>query len=283
MPPVNLLRVELTERFRWQGREIAWVRMGAGPPVVLCHGTPWSSLVWSSFARTLSRDFTVYLWDMPGYGRSSKHAEHAVDVGTQAEAFAALLSHWDPNKPHVVAHDLGGAVSLRAHLVLGVTYASLMLVDVVAIPPSGSPFYAFVHDHPDVLGQLPAYIHRAVVRAYIQNASHRGLRDDDLDALVEPWIGDDGQSAFYRQIAHYDERYLVDIEQRLAQLDMPVRVLWGTEDTWIPSRLGEKLARLIPGATLQLISGAGHLIHYDTPVPLTDELRTWLADVALRR
>jgi len=274
--------MNLTEQFDWRGREIAWGRMGAGPAVVLCHGTPWSSHVWSPFARTLSRDFTVYMWDMPGYGRSSKHAEHAVDVGTQADAFAALLEHWSLDRPHVVAHDVGGAVSLRTHLVLGAPYASLMLVDVVAIPPSGSPFYAFVHSHADVLAELPAYIHRAIVRAYVQDASHRGLRDDDLDALVEPWIGELGQPAFYRQIAQYDERFLDDIEQRLAQIDIPVRVLWGTEDSWIPARVAEALARLIPGATLQLISGAGHLVHYDAPVPLTDELRTWLADVALR-
>ena len=53
----------------------------------------------------------------------------------------------------------------RAHLVGGVEYASLMLVDVVAIPPSGSPFFQFVQDNPDVLGGLPAYIHTAIVRA----------------------------------------------------------------------------------------------------------------------
>ncbi len=272
--------MDLSERFDWQGRRVAWGRMGAGPPVVLCHGTPWSSLVWRPFADTLGRDFTVYVWDMPGYGRSSKRPEHAVDFGVQAEAFAALLEHWSLDRPHVIAHDIGGAVSLRAHLVLEVPYASLMLVDVVAIPPAGSAFYQFVHEHPEVLTQLPAYIHRAIVRAYIQGASHRGLRDDDLDALVEPWTGEDGQPAFYRQIADYDERFLEDNEQRLAQIDIPVRVVWGTEDAWIPPDLAEKLARLIPGASLQLIDGAGHLIHYDAPVPFTDELRTWLVDVA---
>ena len=48
-----------------------------------------------------------------------------------------------------------GSVSLpgyteaeRNHVVCGVDYASLMLVDVVAIPPSGSPFFKFVQDNP---------------------------------------------------------------------------------------------------------------------------------------
>jgi pimeloyl-ACP methyl ester carboxylesterase len=194
----------------------------------------------------------------------------------QAEAFSALLEHWELDRPHVVAHDYGGAVALRAHLVLEVPYASLMLVDVVAIPPSGSPFFRFVHDNPDLLGRLPAYIHAAVVRAYIAGASHRGLRDEDLDVLVEPWTGEEGQTAFYRQIAQYDERFLEEIEQRLGEVAIPVRVLWGADDTWIPVERAHKLTSLIPSATLRLVDDAGHLMHYDAPVPLADELRAWL-------
>lgn len=268
--------VELAEQFDWLGRTILWGRAGSGPAVVFCHGTPFSSLLWQPFADALSRDFTVHLWDMPGYGRSSKHPEHAVDFGAQAEAFAALLDHWGLDRPHVIAHDVGGAVSLRAHLVEARRYASLMLVDVVAIPPSGSSFFRFVQSHPDVLAELPAYVHTAIVRAYIQGASHRGLREDDLDALVTPWTGPAGQPAFYRQIAAYDERFLHDNEQRLGQIDIPVRVLWGTRDAWIPTDTGQRLTSLIPGATLSLIEDAGHLLHRDAPVALMSEIRSWL-------
>lgn len=243
---------------------------------MFCHGTPWSSWLWAPFAAALARDRTVYLWDMPGYGRSSKHADHAVGFGVQADAFAALLGHWGVERPDVVAHDFGGAVSLRAALVLGERYASLLLLNAVAIPPSGSPFFRFVQEHPDVLAQLPGHLHRAIVRAYIEGASHRGLRGEDLDTLVEPWTGEEGQPAFYRQIAAYDERYLEENEARLGELDLRVRVLWGAEDAWIPTATGERLAGLIPGATFATVPDAGHLVHLDAPVALADELRSWL-------
>ncbi|WP_188189442.1 alpha/beta fold hydrolase [Nonomuraea sp. SYSU D8015] len=271
--------MELSERFEWQGREIAWGRAGVGPAVVFCHGTPFSSLLWRPFADALSRDFTVHLWDMPGYGRSSKRAEHPVDFGVQAEVFTALLAHWGLNRPHVIAHDFGGAVSLRTHLTMGVGYASLMLVDVVAIPPSGSPFFKFVQAHPGVLDQLPAYIHTAIVRTYIQGASHRGLRDDDLDSLVQPWTGQNGQSAFYRQIADYDERFLEENERHLGRIDIPTRIVWGAQDAWIPADIAQRLQGLIPTAELSLVEGAGHLIHHDAPVALMNEIRTWLSHV----
>jgi pimeloyl-ACP methyl ester carboxylesterase len=269
--------MDLAETLSWEGRRIAWGRAGSGPAVVFCHGTPWSSWLWRPFAEALRSDFTVFLWDMPGYGRSSKDRGHPVDFGVQARALAALLAHWGLDRPHVVAHDIGGVVSLRAHLVHEVPYASLFLADVVAIPPAGSPFYRLVQRHPDVLSQVPPHIHEAVVGAYVRDAAHRQLRADDLAALVAPWLGDAGQPAFYRQIAAYDERFLVEVESLLGRIDIPVTLLWGAEDAWIPLATGERLAAAIPGAALTRVEGAGHLIQLDAPVALATALRTWLA------
>jgi pimeloyl-ACP methyl ester carboxylesterase len=268
--------MELDEVFEWEGRRIAWGRAGSGPPVVFCHGTPFSSRVWWPYAEALADDFTVHVWDLPGYGRSSMEPQHPVAADLHAQAFTALLGHWELDLPHVVAHDLGGLVALRAHLVEDAAYASLFLADVVAIPPSGSPFFRFVQENPALLPQLPPYIHEAIVRAYVANASHRGLDAAELDALVQPWSGELGQAGFYRQIADYDLALLEDNERRLGELDLPVRILWGAEDTWIPLETGRRFAALVPGAELTEVAGAGHLIQYDAPVPLATALRSWL-------
>ena len=262
--------------FVWRGRHVAWQRTGSGPPVVLCHGTPFSSAIWRPFADALSSDHTVYVWDMPGYGASSKAAEHAVDLGVQGQLLADLVAEWGLDRPHVIAHDFGGAVSLRAHLLHGARYRSLMLVDVVAIPPVGSPFFRFVQEHPGLLAELPAYIHEAIVTAYIQGASHRELRAEDLDELVAPWITADGQPAFYRQIEQFDDRYLEELQARLGEIDVPVRIVWGRDDAWLAPDTGRRLSELIPTASLRLVDGAGHLIHYDAPAALADEISVWL-------
>lgn len=58
---------------------IACGRAGTGPDVVSCDGTPFSSTARSRYADALSSDFTVHLWDMPGYGQSSKDPDDTVD------------------------------------------------------------------------------------------------------------------------------------------------------------------------------------------------------------
>ncbi|QWF79758.1 alpha/beta fold hydrolase [Amycolatopsis sp. CA-230715] len=268
--------MELSQTFSWQGRTIAWDRFGAGPPVVFCHGTPWSSLLWSPFAKALSREYTVHVWDMPGYGQSSKDPAHAVDLGTQGEVFAALLREWELAEPHVIAHDYGGAVSLRAHLLHGAKYASLALVDVVALRPWGSEFFRLVAENADVFAAQPLPVHRGALEAYISGASHQGLTKSQLDGLTGPWLTEEGQGAFYRQIAQADERFTAEVEDRYSTVDIPVKVIWGTDDTWIPADRATRLADAIPGASVDLIEGAGHLIQYDAPVELATALHRWL-------
>ena len=270
--PIRTLR----ESFAWRGRAVAWDRFGSGPALVFLHGTPWSSALWRPIADALSARFTVYLWDMPGYGQSSMDAAHAVDLGVQGELFAALLEEWALDRPHVVAHDFGGAVALRGRTLHGARYASMCLVDVVALSPWGSPFFTLVQEHADVFAQLPDSIHRGAIEAYIRGASHRGLRDDDLAMLVEPWVGALGQPAFYRQIAQADERYTDEIEALYSTIDEPTHIVWGADDTWIPVDRAHRLQSMIPHSTVAIIEDAGHLIQLDAPAPLAAELARWL-------
>ena len=272
--------MEPTEEYSWRGRRVRWVRHGSGPAAVFCHGTPWSSRLWAPFAEALARDFTTYLWDMPGYGRSSKDAGDPVSLDIQGELLRDLLDHWELAAPHVVAHDYGGAVALRAHLLHGAPYASLALVDVVALAPWGSGFFRLVRDHADVFAALPAAIHEGVVRAYIDGASHAGLTPEQADMLVAPWLGHSGQAAFYRQIAAADQRYTDEIEPLYPSVDLPVLVAWGVDDSWIPVDRAHRLAELIPGAELRLIEHAGHLIQLDQPDRLESLLRDWLGSRA---
>jgi pimeloyl-ACP methyl ester carboxylesterase len=261
------------EVFEWRGRAVAWERLGSGPPVVLCHGTPWSSRVWADVARGLAREFTVYLWDMPGFGQSSQRDGHAVDLGTQGELFAWLLERWELERPRVVAHDIGGAVALRAHLLHNRAYEKLTLVDVVALRPWGSAFFRLVHDNPGVFTALPGTVHRGALEAYVGTAGHRGLTADQTRTVTGPWLAPEGQRAFYRQIAEADERHTDEIESRYPEITIPVSVIWGAEDTWIPVDRAHRLAELIPGARLEIIEGAGHLVQYDAPAELALAVR----------
>jgi pimeloyl-ACP methyl ester carboxylesterase len=184
--------------------------------------------------------------------------------------------------PHLVAHDYGGAVALRAHLLHDDRYRTLALVDVVALAPWGSEFFRLVADNSSVFAQLPPSLHEALVRAYITGAAYRPLTAEQLEMLVAPWLGASGQAAFYRQIEQADQSYTDEIEPLYPTIQVPVLIAWGAEDTWIPVDRAQRLAQVIPGAQLHLVPEAGHLIQLDAPEQLTAVLQRWLLAHASR-
>lgn len=271
---------ELPEEYQSSSGTVHWTTFGSGSPVVFNHGTPFSSYVWRDIAVAISANHTVYLWDMPGYGNSAMFEGQDVSLAAQGKVFTELLAHWGLENPLVVAHDFGGAVALRAHLLHGAKYRGLTLVDPVALAPWGSPFFRLVSENASVFERLPPPLHEALVRKYISSASHRGLHPTTMDALVTPWTrreDQQGQSGFYRQIAQADQLYTDEVQDRYAEIDIPILVCWGTDDEWIPVKKGHELSSRIPGSKLKLISGAGHLVQEDSPAQLTAAIVEFLA------
>lgn len=268
---------ELLETFVFEGQSVRCGAIGDGPPLVLIHGTPFSSKVWHRIAPYFARRRRVFYFDLLGYGRSEMRAGQDVSLGVQNRVLVALLDHWGADRPDVIAHDFGGATALRAFLLNGRRYRTLTLIDPVALAPWGSPFVRHVRRHEEAFAQLPSYIHDAIVPAYIADAAHRPLSDEAMELYVEPWRGAGGQAAFYRQIAQMDQRYTDEIEGRYGEIDCPTQILWGEEDGWIPIDRGRELAARIPGSRFQAVPNSGHLMQEDAPEAIVAALLEFLA------
>jgi pimeloyl-ACP methyl ester carboxylesterase len=274
---------ELPNTYRSAAGQVRWNRLGhpEAPPIVLLHGTPFSSYVWRGVARALAHRHRVYVWDMPGYGASEKFEDQNVSLAAEAGVFVELLATWGLTDPIVIAHDSGGAIALGAHLLNGMHYRKLALVDSVSLPPWGSDFSALVGEHAEVFARLPPAAHEALLREYVGSASSPGLHPTTLEALVAPWVGDGGQVAFYRQLSVRlgDRSYTDSMQDQYATIDIPVTVCWGEDDTWVPVERGRELAARIPGARLRVIPEAGHLAPVDQPAELTAALLEFLHDL----
>lgn len=244
--------------------------------MVLVHGTPFSSQVWRRIAPIAARFRQVFYFDLLGYGMSEQRADQDVSLGIQNRLLAALLEHWQLDKPDMVAHDFGGATALRAALLDGCEYRSLLLIDPVALAPWGSPFVRHVLAHEAAFASVPAYIHEAMVDAYLRGAVNRALAADTMRIYSSPWIGERGQAAFYRQIAQMDQRYTDEVQPRYKELRCPVSILWGEDDEWIPVDRGVELSAMIPGARFTRVPASGHLMQEDAPEAIVGEMMDFM-------
>ena len=271
---------QLTKKYTFDDRTISYDVKGDGPPVVLVHGTPWSSFNMRHLIDALSSDFTVYFYDLLGYGQSDKSAGD-VSLGIQNKVLTRLLEHWKLDSPAIIGHDFGGTTVLRTHLLEGRDFNKMILIDPVAISPWGSPFFQHVREHEAAFAGVPHYIHEAIVSAYIKTAAFKPLAKSTLDTTVQPWTKPHGKGAFYRQIAQAHSGYTDDIEPLYSRISRPVLILWGCEDTWIPLEKGKALHEMIPGSSFHIIPEAGHLVIEEQPDKLIQHICPFLEEKML--
>jgi pimeloyl-ACP methyl ester carboxylesterase len=71
--------------------EVAYDVLGFGPPLLLVHGTPTRSFIWRNVALRLADRYTVYAFDLPGFGQSERPEDLDVSISGQARLLAELV------------------------------------------------------------------------------------------------------------------------------------------------------------------------------------------------
>jgi len=264
--------------YEFAGGDVAYEVLGDGSPVVLIHGTPSWSYLWRNVASDLAAQHTVYVYDLLGYGISEQREHQDVSIAAQTKVLAELLDLWGLEAPCVAGHDFGGTIAVRLLLLEGKRFRRLALCDPVAIAPWITPFSRHVQAHLEAFQTMPGHIHRQMIAAHIRTAIMREMTDDQLEPYLRPWLGTAGQAAYYRQVAQFDERYTREIEPRYGKIQTPTLLLWGAHDGWLDPHFGQRLARMIPGARLSLIPGAGHFLPEDQPKTVAAELGAFFGE-----
>lgn len=199
----------------------------------------------------------------------------------RAEVAAAFISHLQlKTEPHVIAHDNGGLVSLRLLLQHDIRFKSLCLIDVVALERSGLPFFALVADNEHVFTSIPKQLFEGFIRSYVRTAAYKPLAQATEDSLCAQWLedGSQGTERFIKEMVQAHNRDVSDVEREYGRVKdlVPVKIVWGKDDTWLPSTIAGRLAEVLKAEEVVLIPEAGHLIHYDQPSKLALEVGLWI-------
>lgn len=233
--------------------DIAFDVMGDGAPVVLVHGTPSRAAAWRDVAAALSTEHRVYVYDLAGFGQSERHVGQDVSLVVHGEVLAELTRAWQLEAPAVVGHDIGCATALRAHLVEGIAIERLALIDAVVLRPWITERTRRMQQDRSRYPRLPDADLASVIREHLNSATCRRLPDDLFDLLFDQWAGAEGQALYLRNIHCLDEADTDPVEERLATLAVPVLIVWGGKDAWLPVSTSHRIAAAVgsPPPTIQ--------------------------------
>ncbi|MFI6124183.1 alpha/beta fold hydrolase [Streptomyces sp. NPDC051064] len=266
----------LPDRIRVSGGEVAARTFGEGPPVVLVHGTPAWSYLWRKVVPVLTRQHTVYVWDLLGFGDSRAAPGIAPSIAQQAHTLAELIEHWGLHAPSLVGHDIGGGIVLRTHLIERIPVHSLALLDAAVLGPWNTPFTEHQQRYEDAYRTMPAHIFSDIISARLHTAVHQPMDDATATAYLAPWAGETGQARWLDQVSAVTFSDTIDVVDQLDRISTPTLVLWGENDEWLAPATGDELTAAIPGACQAAIVQAGHFLTEDNPHDVAHALLQFL-------
>jgi pimeloyl-ACP methyl ester carboxylesterase len=226
-----------------------------GDGLLLLHAFPLDASMWAPQASAFG-DLTVVAPDLPGFGRS-RPVPDVLTMSDAAEVGVRALDDAGVERAVVLGLSMGG-------------YAALALWD----------------RHPDRVAGLVLANTRAGADDEAGRERRRALADRlrtegsgfmvdspppllSADAPAELWervrtiIG--GQEASAIAAASLGMAQRTDYTSRLGEIGVPTLVITSSADTLIPPELTTPMAEAIPGATLEVIDGAGHLSNLEAP------------------
>ncbi|MGO4127852.1 alpha/beta fold hydrolase [Inquilinus sp. YAF38] len=240
------------------GRVLRYRRMGVGggtpavpTPIVMVHGFAGELLTWAGCQVQLSARHPTYALDLPGHGGSSRDLGSGGVPGL-AEALLAFLDAVGIGRAHLVGHSLGGAVVLQAALSRPHRAASLTLVASSGLGEevdTGFIDRLLGADDPETLA--------ATLRPLYADP---GLITAELGELVLAALSGPGVRATLRRLADQcfaPGRQRLVLRDRLAELTVPVQLLWGTDDAVLPVHQAQGLP---PAVAVHLFPGQGHML-----------------------
>jgi 3-oxoadipate enol-lactonase len=236
-----------------QGEHIHLRRAGVGSPLVLVHSLGTSGALFDEqFSHWTNRD--VIAFDARGHGESS--ARGAVTLAHMAHDIAAGLDQLSVIQADFVGISMGGIICANLHhhrpdlmsrLVIANSFATLgaagadrarQLTDRIKSMPISE--YARIYVAETLLPRTPVEVRERI------SGLIAGMKRDDYLQTV-------------------NSIFTADVSEYLAAMAIPAHVIGSRLDNRTPTVLAEKIAALIPGATLDVLENAGHLSNLDDP------------------
>ena len=254
---------------------------GAGPPVVLLHGTSSSVQTWDPWAAAMRDSFRVVRFDLPGFGLTGAAVTRDYSMPAYVRFVSAVLDSLRVGPAIVAGNSLGGEIAWALASREPARVRRLVLIDPAGLPTGrGAPL-------PFTLAQLPLVgpvLSRVTPRWIVRRSLLEVYADDAkvTDTLIDRvWLmarRPGSRQAFVDRARTPRANDGAGLERIAA----PTLVLWGKEDAWIPATLAPEFARRIPNAESVVMARVGHLPQEEAPAASLAAVQAFLARTADR-
>ena len=238
---------------------------GEGFPLVMIMGYGASFEYWNpKIIDEFSKNFKVIVFDNRGSGRTDK-PDKEYSIKMFADDTTGLMDALNIERAHILGHSMGGMIAQEIVLNYPERVEKLILSSTSCggrkyVPPSTEIALIAMRDREGMKQD-------EIVRSFIPLRFTEDFIKNNPE-FIEEQIQREIEAPFTP--AYSIKRQGIALVQfntskRLKNINTPTLVLHGKKDIMTPTKNGEILAELIPGAKLSLFDNSGHETHFHEP------------------
>jgi len=262
------------------GGAVNYVEIGEGPPIVFVHGISGSWQNWLENLPHFARGHRAIALDLPGFG-ASPMPSWTIDMYAYGRLLHDFCEKLGVRDAALVGNSMGGLVAAEAVLSEPSRFSRLVLVSAAGfintwLPHERGQATSGAWDRFGVhVGAAADFIvtHRLArwltFRFAIRHPDR--LRPELLWEQVHSGVPCPGFADSMAAVIEYDAR------DRLPEIEIPVMIVWGTDDWVIPSAAAFSYQRRIPHARLEVFEDTGHVPQMERPERFNRLLDEFLA------
>ncbi len=263
------------------GLRVRWEEHGEGTSVVFIHGIPTGPRLWRHVTPRLSGCRTL-AWEMGGYAGSIEQGRgRDISVARQAEYLVRWMDAIDLEQAVLVGHDLGGGVAQIAAVRHPERVQGLVLTNAICYDSWPIPSVKLLRALSPLLARAPdALVYLIMAVLFFRGHDDFERMKESLRVHWTPYASADATRALVRQIQALDVRDTLAVADRLPDLDVSARLVWGAADPFQKIRYGERLARALD-APLDRIDGGKHFVPEDHPDRVAAAVRAVVDEIRI--
>ena len=265
-----------------KGMQVHYRVQGKGPVLVLLHGMASSLHTWEGWVAVLEKEYTVVTLDLPGWGLTGPDPQKRYRTADQVDFLKAFTSQLGLTRFFLGGNSMGGNFAWNYALRYPADVLGLILVDAAGAPPvkaqqGGRPSYFSVVETPVLSGYFSKATPKAVFRSLLKQvyADDTKLTPALVDRYYTLMRREGNRQAFIDRAAQRDGQ--TNRFADLKTLELPVLILWGAKDSWIPVSDAHRFLKQLPHASLVVFEHLGHVPMEEDPATTVQPVVHWLA------
>lgn len=278
----------------WRGWQVRYTHIRAtqasepGTPLLLLHGFGSALTQWHENLLPLSQSHPVYALDLVGFGASEKAAAH-YSVEFWVEQVYEFWRTFIGRPIVLIGHSLGALVALTAAVTYPDMAQSLVLMTLPAarqelltgrlkalVGEIESFFTVSLFTRLVFYGIRRPRVIRAVLKAIYVNQER--VTENLVHNFLSPGFDRGAAQALSRLTkARTRSDFARRTKELLAEVQVPILLLWGLDDRVIPLTWGRQLPSLNPSLKLVEIPNAGHCPYDECAECVNAEILAWVA------